>query len=51
MASGLVLNEKTHWLTFHSGYNFGYMLKLHMCEKLPPNIEQFIAKVLSSSRT
>ncbi|EDR26057.1 CCR4-NOT transcription complex subunit, putative [Entamoeba dispar SAW760] len=45
MASGLVLNENTHWLTFHSGYDFGYMLKLLTCEKLPSNVDGFIKKL------
>lgn len=45
MASGLVLNENTHWLTFHSGYDFGYMLKLLTCEKLPNNLNEFMKKI------
>ena len=45
MASGLVLNENTHWLTFHSGYDFGYMLKLLTCEKLPNNLIEFMKKI------
>ncbi|ELP88155.1 CCR4-NOT transcription complex subunit, putative [Entamoeba invadens IP1] len=45
MGSGLVLNENTHWLTFHSGYDFGYFLKLLTCEKLPSNIDLFLKKL------
>lgn len=45
MASGLVLNENTHWITFHSGYDFGYMLKLLTCEELPGDIDSFIHKL------
>ena len=45
MVSGLVLNENTHWLTFHSGYDFGYMLKLLTCEKLPNSLNDFIEKI------
>ena len=45
MTSGLVLNENTHWLTFHCGYDFGYLLKVLTCEKLPGDLDKFIAKL------
>ncbi|KAF3505570.1 hypothetical protein F2Q69_00004670 [Brassica cretica] len=28
MGSGVVLDERIHWATFHCGYDFGYFLKL-----------------------
>jgi len=35
MVSGVVLNDDVRWITFHSGYDFGYLIKLLTCERLP----------------
>lgn len=29
------------WITFHSGYDFGYLLKLLTCSSLPANEGEF----------
>jgi CCR4-NOT transcription complex subunit 7/8 len=41
MMSGIVLNENVKWITFHSGYDYGYLLKLLTCSALPKEEEQF----------
>jgi CCR4-NOT transcription complex subunit 7/8 len=35
MTSGVVLSDKVKWLSFHSGYDFGYLLKLLTDQNLP----------------
>jgi CCR4-NOT transcription complex subunit 7/8 len=41
ITSGLVLTEKPKWVSFHSGYDFGYLLKILMDRKLPPDEDSF----------
>eukprot|EP01094_Clydonella_sp_ATCC50884_P024965 TRINITY_DN6403_c0_g1_i3.p1 TRINITY_DN6403_c0_g1~~TRINITY_DN6403_c0_g1_i3.p1 ORF type:complete len:167 (-),score=60.18 TRINITY_DN6403_c0_g1_i3:187-687(-) len=39
--SGVVLNEDVRWLSFHSGYDFGYLLKVLSCDSMPADEETF----------
>ncbi|OOF92111.1 hypothetical protein ASPCADRAFT_210517 [Aspergillus carbonarius ITEM 5010] len=41
ISSGLVLLEDVHWVSFHSGYDFGYLMKIMLCKPLPENEEEF----------
>ncbi|XP_037517734.2 CCR4-NOT transcription complex subunit 7 [Rhipicephalus sanguineus] len=41
MTSGVVFSENVRWLTFHSGYDFGYLLKLLTYKNLPADEVEF----------
>jgi len=41
MSSGIVLLENIKWLSFHSGYDFGYLLKLLRDQNLPAEESEF----------
>ncbi|KAA1469745.1 CAF1-domain-containing protein [Dentipellis sp. KUC8613] len=41
ITSGLVLTQDTKWISFHSGYDFGYFIKLLTALSLPTTEESF----------
>merc|ERR1712066_283412 len=42
ITSGICLNNKVNWITFHAGYDFAYMLKLMRNDaQLPESEEKF----------
>lgn len=45
MTSGVVLADEVKWLTFHSGYDFGYLLKVMTNENLPAEEKEFFEMV------
>lgn len=43
ISSGLVLLPDVKWLTFHGGYDFGYLLKVLTAQPLPTSETDFLA--------
>lgn len=41
MMSGVVLNDDITWITFHSGYDYGYLLKTLTAQPLPDDENDF----------
>jgi CCR4-NOT transcription complex subunit 7/8 len=41
MVSGLVLDPRVKWVSFHSGYDYGYLLKLLTTQELPTDEKSF----------
>jgi len=41
MTSGIVLNDDIKWLSFHSSYDYGYLLKVLTCQELPKEESEF----------
>merc|ERR1712215_376562 len=41
LVSGVVLMENERWLSFHSGYDFGYLLKILTNQNLPTEESEF----------
>ena len=42
MMSGLILTDDVKWISFHSGYDFGYLMKTLTCVELPPEENLFM---------
>lgn len=45
ISSGVVLNENIKWISFHSCYDFAYLLRALTCESLPEDREGFLESV------
>ena len=45
LSSGLIFNEKIYWISFHSGYDFGYLIKILTKKPLPQNSIDFLKLV------
>ncbi|KAI9595927.1 ribonuclease H-like domain-containing protein [Syncephalis fuscata] len=43
ISSGFVLTRDVKWISFHSGYDFGYLLKVLTCSPLPPEEAGFFS--------
>ncbi|RFU26425.1 hypothetical protein B7463_g9907, partial [Scytalidium lignicola] len=41
ISSGLVCDEDVRWISFHGGYDFGYLTKLLICKPLPDDEVEF----------
>lgn len=45
ISSGLVLLDDVKWISFHSGYDFGYLLKVLTCKPLAADEAEFFGEL------
>lgn len=45
MSSGIVLCDDVKWITFHCGYDFGYLLKVLTCKAMPEEDDGFFEQL------
>lgn len=45
ISSGLVLDDSIEWITFHAGYDLGYVLGIMLNKELPAEEQQFLAQL------
>ena len=45
ISSGLICNDNVSWVSFHGGYDFGYLVKLLSGGRLPGKLPEFKEKV------
>lgn len=45
MVSGLVLDDRVKWVSFHSGYDYGYLLKILTTLELPEDEKSFFERL------
>ena len=41
ISSGLVIDEDVHWISFHAAYDFGYLMKVMLCQSYPETEQEF----------
>ncbi|ODV88334.1 hypothetical protein CANCADRAFT_29600 [Tortispora caseinolytica NRRL Y-17796] len=42
ISSGLVLEPKVRWVSYHGGYDFGFLLSLMLAQPLPETLAEFL---------